>query len=312
METLGKRIERARNNKDLSQEALARELQVSRQMVSKWELDQASPKTSRLEKISKALDIPLSDLVYGVNGDLDGNENQSKEESPVAKTLKRRMVRTRIVITTCILVMFMITLYLAYSVYKLAILNNLSSKVAQYANLENYYCKVVSYDDNGLESTQEIWYKDGVYKIVDIVDNNNEKVRTTKILDLNQNKRYLFNDEEKTVVERNLLQTDGYENGMYMYTLFPSILEKEISNYNMIAFGLSKLSYYKEGDVMGLEVRNEIIYLEKDTYLPISRARIVSHNEKKRSEQIREYYDIDLNIVKEEDFDIPVDYTIIK
>lgn len=308
METLGKRIERARNNKDLSQEALARELQVSRQMVSKWELDQATPKTSRIEKICKALDISVNELVYGITDLSDADKNE--KEIPVARrSLTMKMLMNRVAVTACILIIISIASYLAYSVYKLAILNTLNSKVAKYANLENYYCKIVSYDNNGLESTKEIWYKDGVYKVVDI---NNENIRTTKILDLNKQKRYMFNEEEKTVIERNLLQSDVYENGMYMYSLFPSMLREEKSKYKEIAFGLKRLSYYLEDGIIILEVKNEVIHLEKGTYLPLLRMSIENSEEKKKSEQAREYYNIDLDIVKEEDINIPNDYTLIK
>lgn len=308
METLGKRIERARNNKDLSQEALAREVQVSRQMVSKWELDQATPKTSRIEKICKALDISVNELVYGITDLSDADKNE--KEIPVARrSLTMKMLMNRVAVTACILIIISIASYLAYSVYKLAILNTLNSKVAKYANLENYYCKIVSYDNNGLESTQEIWYKDGVYKIVDI---NNENIRVTRILDLNKQKRYMFNEEEKTVIERNLLQSDGYENGMYMYTLFPSMLREEKSKYKEIAFGLKRLSYYLEDEIIILEVQNEVIHLEKDTYLPLLRMNIENSEEKKKSNQERKYYDIDLDIVKEEDINIPNDYKLVK
>lgn len=312
MESLGKRIERARNNKDLSQEALARELQVSRQMVSKWELDQAVPKTSRIEKICKTLDISVNELVYGIDNKIS-KDSQEKDASTVdSKSIRLKMLINRIAVTACILVIILVASYLAYSVYKLVILNTLSSKVAKYANLENYYCKIISYDDKGLDSTQEIWYKDGVYKIVDIINENNEKIKSTKILDLNKQKRYIFNDEEKTVIEKKLLQTDDYENGIYMYKQFPQVLKEEKQKYKSISFSFKKLSYYVEDGVIILEVNNEAIQLEKDTYLPISAMDIENLKEKKKSQKIREYYSIDLNSVKEEDINIPNEYNLVK
>ena len=41
--TIGEKITHLRNSANISQEALADKLSVSRQSVSKWEMDQAQP-----------------------------------------------------------------------------------------------------------------------------------------------------------------------------------------------------------------------------------------------------------------------------
>lgn len=56
--TYGEQIKKARERKHLTQEALAEQMGVSRQAVSKWEADKARPAASKLAALSEALDIP--------------------------------------------------------------------------------------------------------------------------------------------------------------------------------------------------------------------------------------------------------------
>ncbi|MBE6962393.1 MAG: helix-turn-helix transcriptional regulator [Ruminococcaceae bacterium] len=56
--THGEQIKKARERKHLTQEALAEQLGVSRQAVSKWEADKARPATSKLTALSEVLELP--------------------------------------------------------------------------------------------------------------------------------------------------------------------------------------------------------------------------------------------------------------
>ena len=59
---LGKEIARYRKNLGLTQEALAQELGVTNQAVSKWELDQACPDIALLPKLADLFHITLDEL----------------------------------------------------------------------------------------------------------------------------------------------------------------------------------------------------------------------------------------------------------
>ena len=59
----GNRIYKLRRQKGLSQEEVANELGVSRQSISLWETNQASPSMENLIAIAKLFDISLDDLV---------------------------------------------------------------------------------------------------------------------------------------------------------------------------------------------------------------------------------------------------------
>lgn len=63
--TLGENINRCRKRSGLSQEQLAEKVGVSRQAVSKWELNEAQPEIEKLIALTRALEIS-SDVLLGL------------------------------------------------------------------------------------------------------------------------------------------------------------------------------------------------------------------------------------------------------
>ena len=63
--TLGQTITRLRTVKGLSQGALAEELGVSRQSVSKWETDASVPELEKLMKMATLFEVSIDELVTG-------------------------------------------------------------------------------------------------------------------------------------------------------------------------------------------------------------------------------------------------------
>ena len=63
--SLGDRISELRKSCGLSQLELSRQMEVSRQAVSKWETDQASPDASNLIRLSEILDTDIEYLTTG-------------------------------------------------------------------------------------------------------------------------------------------------------------------------------------------------------------------------------------------------------
>ncbi len=62
--TIGEKITHLRNSIGLSQEALADKLSVSRQSVSKWEMDQAQPQIDKIIQLCGLFNISADDLLY--------------------------------------------------------------------------------------------------------------------------------------------------------------------------------------------------------------------------------------------------------
>lgn len=61
--TLGNKLQKLRKDKRMSQEKLAEELGVTRQAVSKWELDAALPDTANIIALSRLFDVSADYLL---------------------------------------------------------------------------------------------------------------------------------------------------------------------------------------------------------------------------------------------------------
>lgn len=84
---IGEKISKLRKEHELSQEQFAEVLGVSRQSVSKWELNLSYPDTERLIRISKLFDCSLDNLLKDEIENATGNasEEQMTEEMKRAK-----------------------------------------------------------------------------------------------------------------------------------------------------------------------------------------------------------------------------------
>lgn len=62
--TIGEKITHLRNSRGMSQETLADKLSVSRQSVSKWEMDQAQPQIDKILLLCEIFNISANELLY--------------------------------------------------------------------------------------------------------------------------------------------------------------------------------------------------------------------------------------------------------
>lgn len=67
--TFGESLKQHRKEKNLTQEQLAEEFQVTRQTVSKWELDQAMPEVGKMVEIAEYFGISLDEILMGQKPD---------------------------------------------------------------------------------------------------------------------------------------------------------------------------------------------------------------------------------------------------
>lgn len=299
MSSFGERLYEARRKSGLSQEAFSDKLGVSRQMISKWELGTATPRTSRMKKICETLQISCDELVTGKKLDLD-NKSKVANSRPVAH---KSSIFEMLLKGVAVIILFLIVFYLGYSCYKLVVLTNINNKVSKYENLNNYYCKIDNYGDNGIKETKNIWYKDGIYKIEIITYNDGEENTSTKIINCNENKRYEYNNETKEYEEFKLsdMSDELYKNGYFMYSLFPSMLNKREVNILGYAFKLGTIKLEKAKNVISLKIDDKMIQLNEDSYLPISQSLIGKQNNMSILDSRVVYYNIELNCVKDEE-----------
>ncbi len=73
--TLGSKIQKLRKSRSLSQEAFADIMNVSRQSVSKWELDQTYPEINKLIEIAEFFNISLDELLRENTNETDSSQN---------------------------------------------------------------------------------------------------------------------------------------------------------------------------------------------------------------------------------------------
>jgi len=66
--TLGQRIQELRKQHNLSQEALGEKLGVSRQAISRWEMDGAVPEVDKLIAMGRLFEVSLNDLLQVEDG----------------------------------------------------------------------------------------------------------------------------------------------------------------------------------------------------------------------------------------------------
>ncbi len=77
--TLGEKITHLRNSANMSQEVLADKLNVSRQSVSKWEMDQALPQIDKVLLLCQIFNISTDELLYDkitINRSKEGKANK--------------------------------------------------------------------------------------------------------------------------------------------------------------------------------------------------------------------------------------------
>ena len=94
--TVGKKLAALRKARGLSQEKLADELLVSRQAISRWELDTVTPGAENLGILSKAFGVTVDQLLdENISAEqivqLAGESRQRKGQDSPAETIERQM-----------------------------------------------------------------------------------------------------------------------------------------------------------------------------------------------------------------------------
>jgi transcriptional regulator with XRE-family HTH domain len=78
--TLGERIYQLRKAGGLSQEQLGDQLNVSRQAISKWELNESVPDIDKLIQIGRVFSISMDELLSGAAASDEKTDGTAKEE----------------------------------------------------------------------------------------------------------------------------------------------------------------------------------------------------------------------------------------
>ena len=69
---IGKNLQKLRKQRNLTQEALAEAVGVSRQTIAKWEAEESTPDLEMSGRLAEVLEVSLDDLVNAPPDELDG------------------------------------------------------------------------------------------------------------------------------------------------------------------------------------------------------------------------------------------------
>ncbi|MCC2253522.1 helix-turn-helix domain-containing protein [Ruminococcus sp. CLA-AA-H200] len=87
---LGKQIRKYRNERSLSQDALAEQVFVSRQTISNWENDKSYPDVNSLVLLSETFEVSLDQLI---KGDVEKMKEEIEKAGPVSEADRKRFDR---------------------------------------------------------------------------------------------------------------------------------------------------------------------------------------------------------------------------
>lgn len=184
--TIGQRIYNLRTEKGLTQEQLSEKLEVSRQSISKWELDKALPDIQKLIEMSKLYEVTIDYIILGIeqneselnktetseielNGErrpesdkieFDVSENDNPEHNKVKKHHNTMRYITLFVAAVCIF-MGIIALALELCLVGDFVFSS-KGKNADTVRIEKIYeqytkADVMGVDDAGNSHTKQVW-----------------------------------------------------------------------------------------------------------------------------------------------------------
>lgn len=190
---LSEKLMKIRKENGLSQEEFGNKINVSRQAVSKWELDVTKPDIDKIQEIAKRFNVSYD---YLLNDEIDTEEKETTER-PKKKNGK---IILKIILTV-------ICIYLLISLYKFVVLFRFY-KIADSFSEENYWMNIGMCFNNEVNIDRDIT-KIGKQRLeisyqnnVDgnpILDKENERIPyEIEFIDADENIAYKLNyDEEK-------------------------------------------------------------------------------------------------------------------
>ena len=183
MSNFGNNLNRLRKKEGYSQEELANKLHVTRQTISKWELEQTAPDLKDLKKISDVFNIYLDELIS------ENNINEKKVKNK--KTKKILLFINRI--------------------YKILFIKN---KIDEACNTNNFSIEKYVHTEKDFNQTIEEAYNlhflNGKSILIKLNNENLSEIESIETLD--EKEYYYINENNKTYLQ---LPTEKYyENKM--------------------------------------------------------------------------------------------------
>lgn len=309
MKKYSEQIYKIRKAEGLSQEEFGNKIGVSRQMVSKWEIGESSPRTDKINKICTTFGITPAEFI----SDDEENKESKKITKIIFKNKKEKLVksqqqRKKIIKQISILVISVIsTIYIICSLCKFIYLKSLNKEMLKFKELNNYYFILDTYIGSKSVDKKKIWYLDGKYKIEETYTSYETGVLEKEYIiyiDTNSNNEKDYTKENsgiKLKYDGIILNYELYKDGNLLYNYFPKILcniNKEIIKTSLKP-GFLKLNNTKEYTM--ITDNNTYIMLDKKTRIPI-RQNILNSGENQEMTKIQ-FIETEFNCVNTKDIE---------
>jgi len=85
---LGDKIVKLRKKNNMTQENLAEKLKVTRQTISKWELNETAPDIKEAKELASVFKVSINDLVYDRKIETESKPNQEELSGIIIYILK--------------------------------------------------------------------------------------------------------------------------------------------------------------------------------------------------------------------------------
>ena len=307
MKKYSEQIYKIRKAEGLSQEEFGNKIGVSRQMVSKWEMGESSPRTDKINKICTTFGITPAEFI----SDDEENKESDKITKIIFKNKKEKVVksqqqRKKIIKQISILVISVISaIYIVCSLCKFIYLKSLNKEMLKFKELNNYYFILTSYVGSKAVDKKEVWYLDGKYKIKETYSSYDKEVIEKNIIYFinikdNTQKEYLEDNLSKKIIySGSIYHNETYQDGNLLYSYFPQILKNDIKKIIKFSlkFGLLKIIDTKEN--IRIMDNGIDITIDKKTGIPI-RQKNTENREKEEMVKMK-FLELEFNCVRDED-----------
>lgn len=221
--SLGERISTIRKEKGLSQEAFGNELNVTRQTVSKWELDQAYPEVNKLIEISKKYNVSIEWLI-GNQENRNSSDDLTEKQLQTVETifnqyLDKKPERQYKKYVKYIFFIFILIILFGWGNYLKMKMEMLESKqnylINQFNDLEDYIdneLKNIEDSITELLKNQNSYYYSNVIEIIDYDHQTNQATLHVELI-LKEEKN---NANIKIEINNNTYKLTRKESNLYV------------------------------------------------------------------------------------------------
>ena len=84
MPKISKNIKKLRAEHNLTQDALAERIHVTRQAISNWENDKTKPDIEALESLAEAFGVDIEELIYGEKKEVIITQEKTTEKNRIS------------------------------------------------------------------------------------------------------------------------------------------------------------------------------------------------------------------------------------